>query len=133
MIMPKYLPPNSYFDDPADKLDHADRAASDQALQYALAAEGFTVIGEWITRGRNRVKQRALRSDIVLLCISRQFLPTERPCGAWVGRQHGVSRQRVDRLWKEFAKVIAPYIQFRGQRFLNQAGARQKERRGRGR
>jgi len=126
MIMPRHMPPDAYFDDPADKLDRADRAESDRNLALALASGGLTCVGEWITRGRGGVTHRALRADIVLLCICPQFLPCKRPCAAWVARQHGVSRQRANDLRKEFAGYIAPYIQFRGQRFLNR-------RRGRGR
>ena len=126
MIMPRHLPPNSYFDDPAANLDHADRAASEQTLAFALASGGFTRIGEWITRGRGGAKQRALRSDLVLLCICPQFLPCKRPSAAWCARQHGVSRQRASLLQQEFAREFGDYIQFRGQRFLCQALALQK-------
>jgi hypothetical protein len=31
-----------------------------------------------------------------------------------------VSRQRASELWREFSIYIGPYIQFRGQRFLNE-------------
>jgi hypothetical protein len=117
------MPPDAYFDDPAEKLDHADRAESERNLAFALASGGLTCVGEWITRGRGGVTHRAFRADIVLLCICPQFLPCKRPCAAWVGRQHGVSRQRANDLRKEFASYIAPYIQFHGQRFLNRARA----------
>ncbi len=36
------------------------------------------------------------------------------------GEQHDVSRQRASELWREFSIYIGPYIQFRGQRFLNE-------------
>ena len=127
MIMPRHLPPNSYFDDPAANLDHADRAASEQTLAFALASGGFTRIGEWITRGRGGAKQRALRSDLVLLCICPQFL-CKRPSAAWVARQHDVSRQRASLLQQEFAREFGDYIQFRGQRFRNLANAPQTRR-----
>src|ERR1700677_551054 len=121
MIRPRYLPPDAYFDDPAEKLDHGDHAASDRNLAFVLASTGLTRVGDWITRGRGGITQRALRIDIVLVCICPQFLPCKRPSAAWVGRQHGVSRTRVNHLRKDFASFIAPYIQFRGQRFLNRS------------
>jgi hypothetical protein len=119
MIRPRYLSPNAYFDDPSDKIDRSDRAESENNLTHALASGALTCVGEWITRGRGGVTNRAFRSDIVLLSISPQFLPTKRPSAAWVARQHGVSRQRASKLWREFSEYIAPYLQFRGQRFLN--------------
>jgi hypothetical protein len=76
-------------------------------------------VGEWITRGRSGVKNRALRTDIVLLSITPEFLPCKHPSAAWVASQHGVSRQRASELWREFADYIGPYIQFRGQHFRN--------------
>ena len=117
MIKPRNLPPGAYFDDPAEKLDRSGDAARD--LAFVLASTGLTRVGDWITRGRGGVTHRALRVDIVLVCICPQFLPCKRPSAAWVGRQHGVSRTRVNHLRKDFAGFIAPYIQFRGQRFLN--------------
>jgi hypothetical protein len=122
MIMPRHAPPGAYVDDPADTIDRADRAESDHTLALALASEGFTRIGEWITRGRGGARQRALRSDIVLLCICSHFL-CKHPSAAWVARQHGVSRQRASFLQQEFVREFADYIQFRGQRFLSQANA----------
>ena len=122
MTMPRHAPPGAYVDDPADTIDRADRAESDHTLVLALASEGFTRIGEWITRGRGGAKQRALRSDLVLLCICPHFL-CKRSSAAWVARQHGVSRQWASRLQQEFVREFADYIQFRGQRFLNQANA----------
>jgi hypothetical protein len=117
MIRPRHLPPDTYFDDPAEKLDRADHAARN--LAFVLASTGLTRVGDWITRGRGGAAQRALRIDIVLMCICPQFLPCKRPSGAWIGRQHGVSRERANHLRKEFANFIAPHIQFRGQRFRN--------------
>jgi hypothetical protein len=124
MIIPRYLPPGAYIDDPAERID---RATSENDLISARASGALTCFGEWITRGRGGVTNRAFRADIVLLSVTPQYLPTKRPCAAWVARQHGVSRQRASELWREFSAYIAPYIQLRGQRFLNQ------RRRGRGR
>jgi hypothetical protein len=127
MIRPQYLPSDAYFDDPAEKLDHGDHAATDRNLAFVLASTGLTRVGDWITRGRGGITQRALRVDIVLVCICPQFLPCKRPSAAWVGRQHGVSRTRVNHLRKDFAGFIAPYIQFRGQRFLNRGNPFQNQ------
>ena len=127
MIMPRLAPPGSYVDDPADTIDRADRAESDHTLILALASEGFTRIGEWITRGRGGARQRALRSDIVLLCICPHFL-CKRPSAAWVARQHGVSRQRASLLQQEFAREFGDNLQFRGQRFRSHANMLQKRR-----
>jgi hypothetical protein len=84
-----------------------------------LDHSALTFIAEWITRGRGGKTNRALRADIAILSINPSFLPCKRPSAAWVARQHGVSRQRASELWREFASEIAPYIQFRGQRFRN--------------
>ena len=121
MIMPRNLPPNSYSDDPADKID---RAPSDQDSPFAMASHGVTRIKEWASRGN--AKQRALRHDLVTLCICPEFLPCKHPSPAWVGRQHGVSREYASRLCREFARKFGDYIQFRGQRFLCQALTLQK-------
>jgi hypothetical protein len=126
MMKPRYVPPDAYFDDPADKIDLADRAESQRKLTYALASDALTRCGEWITRGRGGVKNRALRADIVLLSVTPQFLPCKHPSAAWVARQHGVSRQRVSELWREFAEYIGPCIQFRGQRFLSERRGRRR-------
>ena len=124
MIRPRHLPPDAYFDDPAEKLDRPGDAARD--LAFVLAGTGLTRVGDWITRGRGGVTQRALRMDIVLMCICPQFLPCKRPSGAWLSRQHGVSGTRVNHLRKDFAGFIAPHIQFRGQRFLNRGNTPQR-------
>jgi hypothetical protein len=108
---------SSYLDDPAEKVD-PDRSTGERNLAFALASSGLTCVGEWITRGRGGARQRALRSDIVLLCICPHFLPCKHPSASWVGREHGVSRQRANNLRKEFACFLAPYVQFRGQRSL---------------
>jgi hypothetical protein len=128
MSMPRNAPPGAYHDDQAEKYDRDDRTESEQKLTYALASGALTCIGEWITRGRGGVTNRAFRADIVLLSISPQFLPCDYPNAAWVARQHGVSRQRASELWREFAEYIAPYVQFKGQRFLNQRNGSQKRR-----
>lgn len=117
MIRPLRLPPNSCFDDPAERMDRTDRAESDANLIRSLASAALIRIAEWITRGRGGRTNRALRADIAVLSINPAFLPCKRPSAAWIARQHGVSRQRVSELWREFAVYIAPYVQFRGQRF----------------
>jgi hypothetical protein len=124
MIKPRYLPPNICFDDPADHIDAKGGQPNHGDLVRSLASQALTRCGEWITRGGRGAKNRAFRTDIVLLSITPQFLPTKRPSAAWVGQQHGVSRQRASELWREFSIYIGPYIQFRGQRFLNQRNAR---------
>jgi hypothetical protein len=128
MILPRNLPPNSYIDDPAEKLDPPVSELRD--LAFSLSSEGLAFVGEWITRGGGGITNRAFRCDLVLLSICPEHLPCRRPSAAWVGRQHGVSRQRASELWKEFSRRIGPYIQFRGQRFLN-GTYRDKRRRGR--
>ena len=120
MIKPRYLPPNACFDDPADKIDSAGRQSDNATRVHVLASHALTRCGEWITRGKGGIKNRAFRTDIVLLSITPQFLPTKHPSAAWVGEQHGVSRQRASELWREFSSYLGPYIQFRGQRFLNE-------------
>ena len=123
MIRPRHMPPDAYFDDPAEKIDRADRVESETSLMRSLASGALTCMVEWITRGRGGVTNRALRADIVVLSIKPEYLPTKRPSAAWVARQHGVSRQRVSELWREFSEYIGPYVQFSGQRFLNRARA----------
>src|SRR5580658_10385051 len=108
MIRPRYLPPDACFDDPAAHLNPPESTVDDRA--FTVASGGFSRVGEWITRGRGGIKQRALRFDIVLLCIFPQFLPCKRPRAAWVARQHGLSRQRVSLLQQEFAREIGPHI-----------------------
>ncbi len=129
MIMPRHLPPDAYFEDPAANIDPAPR---DDSLVFALAGDGIARVQEWITRGRGGAKQRGLRSDLVTLCICPHLLPCNRPSASWCARQHGVSRQRASLLQQEFAREVGDNIQFRGMRFLSRAHASQK-RRGRGR
>ena len=116
MIQPRHLPPDAYYDDPAEKLD---RLASDQSSVFAMAGHGITRIKEWATRGK--AKQRALRHDLVTLSMCPQMLPCKHPSAAWCAREHGVSRQWASRLQQDFVREFGDYIQFRGQRFLNQA------------
>jgi hypothetical protein len=115
--MPRHLSADAYFDDPVEKLDGVDESARD--IAFVLASTGLTRIGDWITQSHGGARQRALRVDLVLLCVCPQFLPCKHPSCAWVGRQHGVSGVRANRLRRDFARLVAPYIQFRGQRFLN--------------
>jgi hypothetical protein len=117
MIRPRYLPPDACFDDPVAKLDPEVNARDSH---FALASYGLARIKEWAARGN--AQQRALRGDLVTLCICPEFLPCKRPSAAWVGEQHGVSREYASRLRREFARSFGAYIQFRGQRFLGQAG-----------
>ncbi len=128
MIMPRNAPPGAYNDDPAVKIDLV--VVSDRDTHFAMASHGITRIKEWAAQCN--AKQRALRGDIVTLCICPTLLPCNKPSAAWVGRQHGVSREYASRLCREFARKFGDYIQFRGQRFLNRANASQK-RRGQGR
>ena len=120
MIMRRNAPPGAYNDDPAATLDPV---ASDRDAHFAMASHGITRIKEWASQGN--VKQRALRGDLVTLCMCPKLLPCDHPSAAWVGRQHGVSREYASRLCREFARKFGDYIQFRGQRFLNQANAAQ--------
>jgi hypothetical protein len=43
MIMPRYMPPDAYFDDPATKMDPAPR---DESLAFALAGGGIARVQE---------------------------------------------------------------------------------------
>ena len=112
MIVPRRLPSDACFDDPAANLDHE---VSNLGVSFALAGIGITRVQEWITRGK--AKQRGLRSDLVTLCICPQMLPCERPSASWCAREHGVSRQYASRLQQEFTRHLGDYIRFRGQRF----------------
>jgi hypothetical protein len=112
--MPRHLPADACFDDPVANLD---RSVNDQNLAFALGGFGITRVQEWITRGRAGATQRALRSDLVTLCLCPQMLPCKRPCASWCAREHGVSRQYASRLQQEFSRELGDYIRFRGQRF----------------
>jgi hypothetical protein len=114
MIMPRRLPTGACFDDPAANLD---RTANDQSSAFALGGLGITRVQEWITRGRAGATQRALRSDLVTLCVCPHMLPCKRPSASWCAREHGVSRQYASRLQQEFSRELGDYIRFRGQRF----------------
>jgi hypothetical protein len=114
MIQLRNPPPGAYFDDPVANLE---RPAGEQDSPFALAGHGITRIKEWAARGNT--KQRALRHDLVTLCICPQLLPCKHPSAAWCARQHGVSRQYASRLQQEFARDLGEHIQFRGQRFLS--------------
>jgi len=126
MIRPRYLPPDSCLDDPAEVIAPQEIEVRD--LAFTMAGDLHARINEWITRGQGGVRQRALRGDIVLLCLRPALFDCQYPSAAWVGREHGVSRQRVALLQQEFAREFGDYIQFRNQRFLNQAGAPRKRR-----
>jgi len=116
MIMPRYLPPNSYFDDPAEKIDGADRAESESNLAGALASDALNFFAEWTTRGRGRAADRAFRSDIALLGINSRFFHCKRPSAAWVARQHKKSRQRGSELFCQFRNESTSYLQLRDRR-----------------
>jgi len=86
---PNIRPPaGSYLDDPATKLE-------------------IISVFEWISRGP--VCQRALRSDLVLLCLCPYVLPCKRASAAWCAREHGVSRQRASHLQRDFARHFDNY------------------------
>ena len=121
MSKPYHMRPDAYVDDPVDKIDPP---ASNQDSSFAMASHGITRIKEWASH--RKVKQRALRHDLVTLCICPELLPCKEPSAAWVGRQHGVSREYASRLCREFSRKFGDYIQFRGQRFLCQALAIKK-------
>jgi len=120
MIMPRHAPPSAYNDDPVETLDPV---ARDQHAHFAMASHGITRIKEWAAQGN--AKQRALRGDLVTLYICPTLLPCDHPSAAWCGRVHGVSREYASRLCRDFARRFGDYIQFRDQRFLNQANAAQ--------
>ena len=121
MTMPRNLPPGSYLDDPVANLEPL---TSDRDSHFFMASYGLTRIKEWAARGN--AKQRALRDDLVTLCMCPELFPCKEPSAAWVGRQHGVSREYASRLCREFTRKFGDYLQFRGQRFLCQALALQK-------
>jgi hypothetical protein len=112
MIRPRYLPPNSCFDDPSARLDSP---AIEEILSYAAFGEALHFIFDWIMEGE--VSQRSLRFHLVVLCLWPQLLPCKRPSASWCGRIHGVSRQWACLLQQNFARAVGDKIQFRGQRF----------------
>jgi hypothetical protein len=106
-------PTGSYLDDPAAKLEkpfHGD------ALADALTKLEVIRFCEWISRGNTR--QRALRSDLVILSLCRHLLPCKRPSAAWVGREHGVTRQRTSQIQTDFIRHFSDYIRLREQHLL---------------
>ena len=117
------------LDDPAEKIDRADRAESDRNLDPGPGQRWpdlyRRVDHAWAGR-RHATGPFAL----ILSCSpsAHNFCHASCPYAAWVGRQHGVTRQRASELWREFAEYIAPYVQFKGQRFLNQRNGSQKRR-----
>jgi hypothetical protein len=111
MIQRLRPPAGSYFDDPAANLD---RGQNDDALADALTKLEVIRFYEWINRGDAR--QRALRSDLVSLCICPQLLPCKHPSAAWCAREHDVTREYASRLQRDFVRQFGDYIQLRGQR-----------------
>jgi hypothetical protein len=116
MIRPHYVPPDTYFDDPVDRLDLQE---ADEILPYALAGEALHRVFEWIMRGD--VQQRSLRFHLVALCLFPRLLPCKRPSVAWCGKIHGVSREWARRLRQDFAQ------QFDGKMRFPRRTARHKE------
>ncbi len=106
-------PPESYFNDPGGNID---KASNDEILANALTKLEVIRFYEWINRGDAR--QRALRSDLVSLCICPQLLPCKYPSAAWCAREHGVTREYASRLRRDFVRQFGDYIRLRGQRVL---------------
>jgi hypothetical protein len=71
MISLRPLPPDACIDDPVANLEPMEGDVRSRAL--SMASHGITRIKEWATRGD--AKQRALRHDLVTLCMCPQFLP----------------------------------------------------------
>jgi hypothetical protein len=97
-------PAGSYLDDPAANLDSA---SNDDALAVALTKLEVIRIYEWINRGR--AHQRALRSDLVSLCLCPHLLPCKRASAAWCAREHGVTREWASRLRRDFVRQFSEY------------------------
>jgi len=108
MIRPRRIPPNSYFDDPATRLDEP---TQDEVLSIALAGEALQRIFDWIMEGD--VEQRSLRYHLVVLCLFPQLLPCSRPSAAWCARIHGVSREWASRLRRNFVAQFNGNLRFR--------------------
>ena len=119
MIRPRYLPPDAYIDDPSERLDPHDSPQIAKDEMFSMAGNLLIRLHEWITRGRNQMRDRAFRTDMVLLYISPCLLNCKHPTAAWVARQHGVTRQRASDVGIAFSQEFGEYLQFRGQRFLN--------------
>jgi hypothetical protein len=101
MIRPRYLPPNSCFDDPASRMDQSEVV---ETVSYALAGEALHFVFDWIIQGE--VEQRSLRFHLVALTLWPQLLPCKRPTASWCARIHGVSRQWATRLKKDFSRAM---------------------------
>lgn len=112
MIMPRHLPPNSVFDDPAKNLD---REAYEEAFGFAVASETLNRVFDWIMSGSN-LKQQSLRCYLAALRICPQMLPCEHPSASWCGRVHGVTRQRASDVLKEFDRTFGDKIRSRKKR-----------------
>jgi len=125
MIKPRNMPHDAYIDDPADKIDGEDNFENDSKEIGRVMSDVLARVFEWITR-KGSLTHRALRSDVVVLYVTPHNLPCKRPSAAWLAQKHGVSRQRVSELGREFASFLGPRIQFRGQRFLNQRRGRRR-------
>lgn len=104
-------PARSHFNNPSGSLDSA---PYEDRLAVALTRLGIVLFYDWINRGDAR--QRALRSDLVSLCICPHLLPCKHPSAAWCGREHGVSAEYAARLQRNFIRQFGDYIQLRGQR-----------------
>ena len=121
MTTPIRLPAGSYFDDPGN----SERAAQVDALAIALTRLEIVLFYDWINRGDAR--QRALRSDLVSLCICPHLLPCKHPSAAWCAREHRVSQEYAQRLRRDFVRRFAEYIQLRGQRSVLRQSPRTRE------
>jgi len=107
--------PSSFVDKwRKERLRHSEQAAHVDALAIALTRLEIVLFYDWINRGDAR--QRALRSDLVSLCICPHLLPCKHPSAAWVAQEHGVSQEYAGRLRRDFVRQFADYIQLRGQR-----------------
>jgi hypothetical protein len=100
MIMPRNAPPGACMDDPVETLDPV---VNDRDLHFAMASHGITRIKEWAAQGN--AKQRALRGDLVTLCMCLPALPGIRP---HVRCLHPVSRAAVPLPSPCAAKVTGP-------------------------
>ena len=114
MIRSIWSLPEFYFKDPAANLDCI---PNDDLLANALTKLEVIRFYEWINRGN--ANQRALRSDLVSLCICPQLLPCKYPSAAWCAREHNVTREYASRLQRDFVRQFGDYIQLRGQRMLS--------------
>lgn len=123
MIMPRHMPPDAYFDDPAMKLDHLDCL---EELSRKMSSETLICVFDWIMRGK--VKQRSLRFHLVALCVCPQLFPCKHPSAYWCAREHGVSRQWASQLHQQFSNELGDRIRFRGQRFASKINVSKKQR-----